>query len=347
VPTLATRDAERLLRFVAEAENLGGSEPFTGELLVELGGLIEADYVTYYENDFVRRRQLAYVPRPGDEDESDSELDDEMWELMPEHPICRHWRELGHFRPMKLSDVITSTQLRRTRFYDEGLRPWGIEYELKTVLAGSDERNRRTVSFARKAGAGDFTTRDRLVLDLLRPHLARLWREARARRLLAAAVGVLDRPAPDPPGGVVLFTADGEIDFASSAARSLLETFFGSAAERVPAEIDQWLQSGTKRPLVWHKDGSRLTVDRSGDALLLEVADERPALTAREAEVLSWVARGKTNPQIAELLWLSPATVRKHLENVYGKLGVSTRTAAVARFLGAADGQQPDAASVR
>ena len=70
-------------------------------------------------------------------------------------------------------------------------------------------------------------------------------------------------------------------------------------------------------------------------------------LTAREREVLSWVAKGKTNPQIAELLWLSPATVRKHLENVYGKLGVSTRTAAVARFLGLADGQQPDAASVR
>jgi DNA-binding CsgD family transcriptional regulator len=39
--------------------------------------------------------------------------------------------------------------------------------------------------------------------------------------------------------------------------------------------------------------------------------------------------------------------VRKHLENVYGKLGVSTRTAAVARFLGVGDGQQPDAASVR
>ena len=63
--------------------------------------------------------------------------------------------------------------------------------------------------------------------------------------------------------------------------------------------------------------------------------------------MLSWVARGKTNPQIAEVLWVSPATVRKHLENVYGKLGVSTRTAAVARFLGLPDGQEPDAASVR
>jgi DNA-binding CsgD family transcriptional regulator len=63
--------------------------------------------------------------------------------------------------------------------------------------------------------------------------------------------------------------------------------------------------------------------------------------------VLSWVAKGKTNPQIAEVLRVSPATVRKHLENVYGKLGVSIRTAAVARFLGLAAGQEPDAASVR
>jgi DNA-binding CsgD family transcriptional regulator len=36
--------------------------------------------------------------------------------------------------------------------------------------------------------------------------------------------------------------------------------------------------------------------------------------------------------EIAQILWLSPSTVRKHLENAYGKLGVRTRTAAVARL---------------
>jgi DNA-binding CsgD family transcriptional regulator len=49
--------------------------------------------------------------------------------------------------------------------------------------------------------------------------------------------------------------------------------------------------------------------------------------------------RGKTNADIAGLLWLAPSTVRKHLENVYAKLGVSTRTAAVARFLGLIDSE--------
>jgi DNA-binding CsgD family transcriptional regulator len=54
-------------------------------------------------------------------------------------------------------------------------------------------------------------------------------------------------------------------------------------------------------------------------------------LTEREAEILAWVARGKTNDEIAALLVVSPHTVRKHLENVYQKLRVHSRTAAVAR----------------
>ena len=54
-------------------------------------------------------------------------------------------------------------------------------------------------------------------------------------------------------------------------------------------------------------------------------------LTDREREILEWVAVGKTNAEIAKILWVAPSTIRKHLENVYAKLGVHTRTAAVAR----------------
>ncbi|WP_420996164.1 response regulator [Cupriavidus sp. 30B13] len=53
-------------------------------------------------------------------------------------------------------------------------------------------------------------------------------------------------------------------------------------------------------------------------------------LTPREAEVMVWVARGKTNRDVAEILGMSPRTVNKHLEHIYEKLGVETRTAAVA-----------------
>jgi DNA-binding CsgD family transcriptional regulator len=55
------------------------------------------------------------------------------------------------------------------------------------------------------------------------------------------------------------------------------------------------------------------------------------ALTPREREVLLWVARGKSNREIAAILYLAPSTIRKHLENVYDKLGVSNRAGAVGR----------------
>jgi DNA-binding CsgD family transcriptional regulator len=58
-------------------------------------------------------------------------------------------------------------------------------------------------------------------------------------------------------------------------------------------------------------------------------------LTAREHEVICLVARGETNRQIARTLWISPNTVRKHLENIFEKLGVTNRTAAASRALGA------------
>jgi DNA-binding CsgD family transcriptional regulator len=54
-------------------------------------------------------------------------------------------------------------------------------------------------------------------------------------------------------------------------------------------------------------------------------------LTPREREILLWVARGKSNREIAGVLYLAPGTIRKHLDNVYDKLGVSNRAGAVAR----------------
>ena len=56
-----------------------------------------------------------------------------------------------------------------------------------------------------------------------------------------------------------------------------------------------------------------------------------PGLTLREGEVMTWLACGKTDAEIAALLSISPRTVQKHLEHIYVKLGVETRTAAVMR----------------
>lgn len=54
-------------------------------------------------------------------------------------------------------------------------------------------------------------------------------------------------------------------------------------------------------------------------------------LTGREREILEWIARGKTSREIAAILFVSPHTVRKHIEHVLEKLEVRTRSAAVAR----------------
>ena len=67
---------------------------------------------------------------------------------------------------------------------------------------------------------------------------------------------------------------------------------------------------------------------------------ESLGLTPREAEVLLWVAQGKTNPEIGTILDLSPGTVRKHLEHIFQKLGVENRTGACLRALETLTGQR-------
>jgi two-component system nitrate/nitrite response regulator NarL len=65
----------------------------------------------------------------------------------------------------------------------------------------------------------------------------------------------------------------------------------------------------------------------------MRAEDERPALTPREREILRLTADGCSAPQIAERLYLSPTTVRTHLQHLYEKLGVSDRAAAVAEAM--------------
>lgn len=60
---------------------------------------------------------------------------------------------------------------------------------------------------------------------------------------------------------------------------------------------------------------------------------ETLGLSPREAEILFWVAQGKTNAEIGMILEISPATAKKHLENIYGKLGTENRASATLRAL--------------
>ena len=76
----------------------------------------------------------------------------------------------------------------------------------------------------------------------------------------------------------------------------------------------------------------RLARSATGEADLLK---SRFGITAREAEVLLWIGRGKTNKDIGEILGLSPRTVNKHLEQIYSKLGVENRASAALKAAGA------------
>jgi DNA-binding CsgD family transcriptional regulator len=330
---LAERDAEGVLRFLALAGEIGGDEPFTPAVLAELGKLIRADWVTYCEQDRIRRRTLRGVGRPG-ELWGDGGVEISYWEIVDEHPICMHHSK-GDLRALMLSDLLSLTKLRQTRVYALWFRAGGVEREL-TMPIPSPPWHSKTFLFDRRHGH-DFTERDRLVLQRLQPHLGRLWRAAQTRQRLRAATTALESASPQDRRGLILLASDGRIEFASPAARRLMRDYFGARREaELPPTLTAWVESGL--PTLTRRLGDgRLTVDRSGDSLLLEETRNEFGLTPREREILAWVGQGKTNPEIAEILWIAPATVRKHLENVYEKLGVRTRTAAVTRVLGLLD----------
>jgi CheY-like chemotaxis protein/DNA-binding CsgD family transcriptional regulator len=134
-------------------------------------------------------------------------------------------------------------------------------------------------------------------------------------------------------------------------ARRWLPAYFHALPDEVPPALLQWLQSAAGgrevRPLAASLEGPQgarqlvctlqgRTVDDDWLVVLREVSDAATVaatmhalgLTLRESEVLYWVVKGKTNRDIGDILGASPATVKKHLERVYEKLGVETRTAA-------------------
>lgn len=74
------------------------------------------------------------------------------------------------------------------------------------------------------------------------------------------------------------------------------------------------------------------------DAAAEDPPDDDSALTLREREIVYLVGQGKTNAEIAAELWITPGTVKKHLEHVYEKLGVSGRAAAVTHLRGSSPG---------
>jgi DNA-binding NarL/FixJ family response regulator len=151
-----------------------------------------------------------------------------------------------------------------------------------------------------------------------------------ARRRLREALALHESTG----AAVVLLEADHRIAYASAAATELLGRYLGENGVGLPDPVASWLReqrrAATAEPLRIDAGDRALVVELVDGALLLEEEQHLPRLTPREREVLDLVAEGRTNAEIAESLWVSRGTVRKHLDNIYAKLGVHTRTAAAA-----------------
>jgi DNA-binding response OmpR family regulator/DNA-binding CsgD family transcriptional regulator len=149
----------------------------------------------------------------------------------------------------------------------------------------------------------------------------------------------------------VLVVSDGNrIQFCTRLARRLLKRYFPPTREEdlLPTPLVDWSSNGLAKDS-WEKELKetrlevRMFAERKPGAcfmLLLEecaVGGQSPesllclGLTAREAEVLFWIAHGKTSPEIAIILDAALNTVKKHVQNILLKLGVETRLAAALR----------------
>lgn len=325
VTRLRTSDLEAALTFLAGAESVEGPVPFTAELLDRLAELMRCEYATYEEHDHLRRRAVDYASCSAEEQLEIADQTDEEWEHWNALPL-QAFKRAHSAQAVKASDLLP----RRTRRQSCVFADWGMLDELVAYVALPGLSS----AFIHLDSSKDFTERDRSMFQLVLPCLTARRRNAQAQRRLAIALDALARDETDGVG-LILLDAHGAVTFASAAASRLIRHHFGSAAARLPEAIQRWRENGRETPLVVQRYSTRLVIESAdgGSALVLT---EQPAsafvLTPRERDVMRCVAAGLSNAETARVLWIQPGTVRKHLEHVYDKLGVRTRTAALARL---------------
>jgi DNA-binding response OmpR family regulator len=248
--------------------------------------------------------------------------------VMPSIDGFETTRRLKRNRTLAHVPVIFMTGLTDTEDIVKGLEAGGVDYVTKPIVP--DE-----------------------LLARIRVHLANARLAHSARAALDASGRYL--LATDPSGGVLWCTPQ---------TAKLLGLAFGDfhgEGYLLPANVQEWLHRRAHQDAKSATDSIALDIDASPLKLKLsyvgQVASEeillrlvegefendnlvlkrKLQLTQRESEVLMWIARGKSNRDIAEILNLSPRTVNKHLEQIYAKLGVENRASAAAlavRMLG-------------
>jgi len=281
-----------------------------------------------------------------------------------EHPLVRFHGSHPGGPTQRISDCMSTKAFRNSALHADYYRRIGINHVMALPL-WIDQENVISIVFNR--GHADFKDGERAVLDAVRRPLAAMYRNLVACEEAGVGLKGVSRLASDSGWLMMHVRTSGRILDAPAEALRLLGQFFAQnptdRGARLPDALSEWLSRsrswGLDRPAIdggecftTARFGVKLTVHFVPDTecsscgyLLLkgERLDPQAAhfqqlpLTERERQILALVAAGKTNAEIAAILAISPRTVQKHLEHIFQKLGVETRTAAAIRALAASD----------
>jgi DNA-binding CsgD family transcriptional regulator len=364
LPDCDLRAALRVLRGLAEQSTASAS--FVDAALDQLTSIVTSDLTTLSICDLARGSRRVV----GRKAESLSEADRAAFDRhFRQHPLVRFHSSHPGGPTQRISDCMSGNTFRHSALHADYYRRIGINYVMALPLR-IDSANVISVVFNRSLA--DFNDRERSILDIVRHPLAAIYRNLVVCEEAGIGLKRVSRLAADAGWQMLHVTLGGRILDASPAALRLLIRFFpdfasGSQVSLPPVLLSWFARSrnwGLERPAIHHGQhfthtrlGSRLTVhfvpdpdDAACGFLLMrgERLDLRAdhlaqlRLTGREREVLALVGAGKTNGEIAIVLAISARTVQKHLEHIFQKLGVETRTAAAVCALAAADQQAAD-----
>lgn len=346
---LRQTDFKGLIDFLHEIYAARDLDGFINQVLTGLHKLVPSDVIVYNEWN-LRRRRVQWLTRPENFSFPGSERVFE--DHASEHPIIKHYKRTRDDRAIRISDFFTQRQFHRTGLYNEFFKRMNLEHHISVRLQGATGLL-IGVNCDRKRP--DFTERDRLIFNLLSPHLVQAYRNAEAFYQMRKELAQVNHTLDILDQGIIILKKDGRVRLITERARRWLEDYFGKASglgNHLPEGLLRWIKHQEtmlgrqetfphpRKPLVVEQGGRSLVVRliSEPDQSLLILEDRRTALkpedleplglSKREAEVLVWVGQGKTNAEIALILDTSPKTIEKHLERIFQKLGVESRTAA-------------------
>jgi len=351
VRRLSQRSIAPLLEFIRNLYVLREREAFISHLLISLPKLIPADVASFNEADPTTHRSRTWM-NPTDPLTPENIR---TWNsLMHEHPYVAHQTRSARPRPVvRVSELTSGSEFARTAIYNELLYPLGLE---KQLLMAFPSRHMPVGGAGLYRHRRDFSEEEHFAIGLLHPHLLQAHENAERMTRVFDDLAALERGVDELRRGLICLTSQGSVRRATALARTWLRTYFpgrSTGSERLPDALHRWVAEHLRRlnaaedivspARAFIVEGKRrlvirLVLDQSAPLLLLheegiELAPEplqSLGLSRREAEVLAWVAQGKTNPEVALILGLSARTVQTHVDRIFRKLGVETRTAAAA-----------------